>query len=388
MKVIWHDDVSAHRDVEILDSALRKLNECSVDRIRCEPFLAMMSAKRDKPDGLVCSIDTRQSRPAPGELFHGGVATALPAVLNVISSRWIIPASRQSDGPEGRGYSEDKKGERPIGPWLQRRGAIYRAGAMCAGICLWISSAAGAAERPFSFARDTFAFANETVLEFHDGRGSLRHENGNQRAKRFTQHCFVMSRGAAQFRKFARFDPALRPLDDKELAERIRKVTSRPAWTAPLPPRDRITIPGYADLRALSRARADIVQRNIGLGWTTYFRLGNWRILVPHGPAQQARTHAELDRALARGEFFIAYLTNIPESLNINHAVLVYARQKTAGRGTHLQKLRYSVYDPNHAEAPRTLEWSQRDSCFLYQRDWDFVGGKVVVWQVYGRFLQ
>jgi hypothetical protein len=266
--------------------------------------------------------------------------------------------------------------------------AIHRAGAVCAGVCLWISSAAGAAGRPFSFARDTFAFANETVLEYHQGHGSRRHENGNQKPKRFTQHCFVMSRGVAQFRKFARFDPALPPLDDKELAARIRKVTSRPPWTAPLPRGDRIVIPGYPDLRALSRARADIIQRNIGLGWTTYLRFGNGRILLPHGPAQQARTRVELDRTLARGEFFVAYLTNIPESLNINHGILVYAQEKTSGRGNHPQKVRYRVYDPNHAEAPRTLEWSQRDSCFLYQRDWDFVGGKVVVWQVYGRFLQ
>jgi hypothetical protein len=259
---------------------------------------------------------------------------------------------------------------------------------MCAGVCLWISSAAGAAGRPFSFARDTFAFANETLLEYHQGHASPRHENGKQKPKRFTQHCFVMSRGVAQFRKFARFDPALPPLDDKELAARIRKVTSRPPWTAPLAMQARITIPGYPDLRALSRARTDIVQRNIGLGWTTYFRFGNGRIFLPHGPAQQTRTQAELDHALARGEFFVAYLTTLPESLSINHGVLVYARQKISSRGIHAEKLRYRVYDPNHANRPRTLEWSQRDSCFLYQRDWDFVGGRVVVWQVYGRFLQ
>jgi hypothetical protein len=259
---------------------------------------------------------------------------------------------------------------------------------MCAGVCLWISSAAGAAGHPFSFARDTFAFANETVLEYHQGHGSRRHENGRQKPKRFTQHCFVMSRGVAQFRTFARFDPALPPLDDKELAARIRKVTSRPPWTAPLAIQDRVIIPGYPDLRALSRARTEIVQRNIGLGWTTYFRFGNGRIFLPHGAAQQARTQVKLERALARGEFFVAYLTTLPESLSINHGVLVYGQQKTSGRGNHLRKLRYRVYDPNHSDRPRTLEWSQRDSCFLYQRDWDFVGGKVVVWQVYGGFLQ
>ena len=265
---------------------------------------------------------------------------------------------------------------------------ILRPGGFLAGVRLWMSAASARAEHPFAFQRDTFAFANETVFEYHEGRASARHANPSEQAKRFTQHCFVMSRAVVQFRKFARFDPSLAPLDDRQLAARIRKITREPPWTAPLSKRDRIVIPGFADLRTLSRTRTDVVQENIGLGWTTYFRPGNWRILLPHGPAQQARTHMELRRALARGEFFIAYLTTVPKSLSINHGVLVYARKTIPRQRNHADRLRYTAYDPNHAEAPRTLEWSQRDGCFSYQRDWDFVGGRVVVWQVYGRPLQ
>jgi hypothetical protein len=265
---------------------------------------------------------------------------------------------------------------------------IHRAGARCAGVFLWIFLAAGAVGDSFSFHRDTFSFANETVLEYHQGHASSRHEKGPHKPKRFTQHCFVMSRSVAQFRKFARFDPALPAVDDRELAARIRKVTSQIPWAPALGMRQRIVIPGYSDLRALSRDRPDILQENIGLGWTTYFRPGNWRILLPHGAQQQARTEVELERVLGRGEYFVAYLTNIPKSLNINHGVLVYRREKIAGRGKEPGKLRYSVYDPNHPDGPRTLEWSPTDRCFLYQRDWDFVGGRVVVWQVYGHFLQ
>ena len=92
-----------------------------------------------------------------------------------------------------------------------------------------------------------------------------------------------------------------------------------------------------------------------------------------------------MDRALSvRDGFFVAYLTNFPSSLNINHGVLVYARKNNDGPNPCC----YMVYDPNHHDAPRTLEWSDRDGCFLYQRDTDFVGGKVIVWQVYGRPLQ
>jgi hypothetical protein len=260
---------------------------------------------------------------------------------------------------------------------------IHRAGAVCAGIFLSISVAGGAAQRPFTFSRDTFAFANETVFEFHAGHAYPRHETGPEKPKRFTNHCFVMSRSIIQFRKFARFEPALPPLEDEELAARIRKITSQQPWTPAFPEAERIVIPGYRDLRSLSEARAGILQRNIGQGWTTYFRPGNWRILLPHGGAQQAKTHDTLERTLGSGEFFVAYLTNFPSSLNINHGVLVYASKKSASEAT-----RYLVYDSNHPDGPRMLEWSPRDSCFLYQRDTDFVGGRVVVWQVYGTFLQ
>lgn len=261
-------------------------------------------------------------------------------------------------------------------------------GGFLASACLWTLSGSVQAERPFAFQRDTFAFANETVFEYHDGRPSLRRENSSQKAKRFTQRCFVMSRSVVQFRKFGRFDPSRPPLDDRELAARIRKITRRSPWTPPFAERDRIVIPGYADLRTLSRARGDVVRRSIGLGWTSNFRPGNWRAMLPHSPTQQARTHTRLERVLGQGEFFIAFLTTLPENLHINHGVLIYARQPISAHRNHADRLHYSVYDPNHADAPRTIEWSQRDRCFLYQRDWDFVGGRVVVWQIYGRPLQ
>ncbi len=41
----------------------------------------------------------------------------------------------------------------------------------------------------------------------------------------------------------------------------LRRITGRAAWREPLPPERRVVIPGYADLRALSRARPLIVQK-------------------------------------------------------------------------------------------------------------------------------
>lgn len=247
-----------------------------------------------------------------------------------------------------------------------------------------IARSSGAAP-DFRFDRDTFAFANETVFEYREGHASLRKSSANKdRPKPFTRRCFVLCRTAMQFRKFARFDRRGPVLDDKALAARIRAVTRHAAWREPLPINQRVVFPGYTNLRALSKARARVLQENVGLGWPTYLRLGNFRMFYKHGREYQEQTHAILDASLARGELFVGYLSTYPR-LTINHAVLVYARKPSRGsNGTN----HYIVYDPNHPEAPRELSWSPADSAFSFQKDWDFVGGFVRVYQVYGKPLQ
>src|SRR5438045_4887821 len=95
-----------------------------------------------------------------------------------------------------------------------------------------------AALRPFQFDRDTFAFANMTVFDYENGIPHLR--RGDQaREERYTRRCFVMSRTAMQFDKFARLDPRAASIDDAELAARIRQVTRRAAWKEALPENER-----------------------------------------------------------------------------------------------------------------------------------------------------
>ncbi|PYK47964.1 MAG: hypothetical protein DME20_10295, partial [Verrucomicrobia bacterium] len=75
----------------------------------------------------------------------------------------------------------------------------------------------------FRFDRDTLAFQNATVLKYKDGVPFLRAKStSDDPANKYTRRCFVMTRTAMQFRKFARFDPRGAPLDDKALAARIR----------------------------------------------------------------------------------------------------------------------------------------------------------------------
>jgi len=252
-------------------------------------------------------------------------------------------------------------------------------GVFAAVTCVHADNAAS----DFRFDRDTFGFANQTVFEYHDGHASLRKASAMKRDA-YNRHCFVMSRTAVQFKKFARFEPRSNPLDDASLAARIRTLTRQPTWTEPLPENQRIIFPGYNDLKQMSKARRELVQLNIGHGWPSYFRVSNARMMFQDGAGYQERTHEQLNAALGRGELFVAFLTTYPR-FSINHSVLIY-KLKSSSSNPGVD--RYLVYDPNHPDSPRELTWSAHDRAFSYEKDWDFIGGFVRVYQVYGKPLQ
>ena len=264
----------------------------------------------------------------------------------------------------------------------QRTSAIFCWLIACVAVTL---ARAGAASSEFRFDRDTLAFQNATVLKYKDGVPFLRAKSTtDDPANKYTRRCFVMTRTVMQFRKFARFDPRGVPLNDQELAARIRMVAHRASWREALPENQRIVFPGYANLREMSKARTQVFQETIGSGFITYFRPGNGRMFFEHSRKYQERTHANLDAALSRGDLFVGYLSTYPK-LSINHAVLVYARNKGVP-GDELEH--YLAYDPNHAEAPRELTWSPHERAFAFQKDVDFIGGFVRVYQSYGKPLQ
>ena len=134
----------------------------------------------------------------------------------------------------------------------------------------------------------------------------------------------------------------------------------------------------------MSKARRELVQLNIGHGWPSYFRISNARMMFQQSARYQDETRARINAALAGGQVFVGFLTTYPR-LSINHSVLVYKRTSfSPNPGVE----RYLVYDPNHPESPRELVWSPKTRSFSFQKDWDFVGGFVRVYQVYSKPLQ
>lgn len=235
-------------------------------------------------------------------------------------------------------------------------------------------------DKPFDFKAETFAFQNAMVWEYKNGV-----RQGNSRSKdRYTRRCFVMSRSAMQFHKFAWFEPRGAVLDDQELARRIKIVARHEPWQLPLPNEQRVVFPGYRNVRELSEKKGNILKANLGLGVTVYLRPGNARMFFNKGEKYQLQQQANLEAALARGEMFVAYLSDYPW-LHINHSVLVYAKKPKAP-GEKVD--RYVCYDPNHADGPRELKWSSDMHVFNFQKDEEFVGGYTRVYQVYGKAWQ
>jgi hypothetical protein len=253
-------------------------------------------------------------------------------------------------------------------------------------LLLAVSAGSGATRQEFRFEPDTLAFANSTVFAYVSGQKALPSEAPQDSKQRpYTRRCFVMSRTVVQFYKFARFDPRGTPLDEQTLAARLRLLTRQHPWEPAWPPHKRIVFSGYANLRALSKAYTETFQKNIGLGWPTYARVGNYRMFFRREDDKyQEKTHENLDATLARGEFFVAYLSDYP-NFHINHAVMVYTR-KPARTPQGIE--RYLVYDPNHPAAPRELKWSPTLKVFNYEKDEEFVGGYTRVYQVYGKSWQ
>lgn len=228
----------------------------------------------------------------------------------------------------------------------------------------------------FEFGENTFAFANETVWNYVGGRVQPEATAGAARPRAYSRRCFVVSRAAVQFWKFARFEAALPPLEETVLARRIRQIASRPVWRTELPPDQRIVIPGYRNLREASAAHAGVFQAHMGLGWPIYFRVGNFPIILPMSGATKTTVNEMLVENLRQKQLTVLWLYNFPR-LDINHAVVVYAAEPVGPR------YRYKVYDPNYTDEPKILEFDPVMRQFLFQPTFYYRGGSVTARPVY-----
>ena len=232
----------------------------------------------------------------------------------------------------------------------------------------------------FDFNKDTFAYPNELLWEYaFDTNGQWKsHAPEKRKQKQYALRCFVVARSAAQFYKFARFEPDGKVADEETYRRLIRKVVAKyPSHL--IAEKDRIIIPGYADLRAFSEAHEALLKAECGGMLQSYFQRGHWRMIFPFTRDQQRRTAARLVESIHAEDIAVVHLVSFP-SLTINHAVLLFEARDEGNL------IRFATYDPNDSCEPTTLSFDKKSSQFHLPTNKYFPGGPLKVYQVYHRW--
>jgi hypothetical protein len=216
----------------------------------------------------------------------------------------------------------------------------------------------------FTFARDTFAFANEI---------RARHPEAKDL---YANYCFVLARGLRQFFQFARFDPRAPKLDTAGYVDRVRHVAEHAPWEPPLPAAERIVIPGYADLRTFSTSEAVAVKAGLSGRFWTWVHWTNWRVMYPVLDQHQADVADEIAREVAAGHLVQLLVTNWPV-FELNHTVVAFAYRDSR------EDRVFDVWDPNDPALSGTVTFERSQQRFWATRIFDTRPGPIRVFRMY-----
>jgi hypothetical protein len=230
-------------------------------------------------------------------------------------------------------------------------------------------------ERPFDFQKDSFAYPNALVWDYHfDANGKWVHQR-HEPPPDYTHHCFVVARSARQFFENARFEPALPPASEATYRRLIRRVVSVDP-SRPLPDLKKVVIPGYANLRDFSAAQEKLLKAECGGAWQSYFQRGHWRMVFPFSRAHQERTAEQLLADLKENRPPVVHVVRFPQ-LTINHSVLLFDAKETN------TQILFSVYDPNKPDSPKTLTYDRASRTFAFAGNDYWPGGRVDIYEIY-----
>jgi hypothetical protein len=226
--------------------------------------------------------------------------------------------------------------------------------------------------RVFDFARDTFAFPNELVWEYRVDPVTRKTTTfKNNPRPTYAHHCFVVARAAKQFLLHATFSPFEDALTDSQYSARIRELMRRSPRRAS---KDKISIPGFANLREFSAAKKHLLQTNCGGAWQSYVQRGNWRMVFPFSRSHQEREAKKLLQRITT--LPIVHIVTFPK-LSINHGIMLFDATDSVDR------MEFLAYDPNIIDRPVKLIFHKTTRSFDFPANHYFAGGKLDVYEIY-----
>jgi hypothetical protein len=234
--------------------------------------------------------------------------------------------------------------------------------------------------RPFSFARDTFAYANELIWQYRfDPRTGATTTFRTEPPPSYAHHCFVMVRSARQFFYHARFQADWPKADAAACRRLVRDIVSRsPRW--PSPEAEKVAIPGYDCLRSFSQGQEAALKLACGGAWESYVMRSHWRMIFPITRRHQAQMARQLVESFARRVAPIVHLVRFPQ-LTINHGIVLLDRRATESA------IHFTAYDPNIPAHPVELTYHRAERTFSFPRNHYWSGGRLNVIEVFRNWL-
>lgn len=240
-------------------------------------------------------------------------------------------------------------------------------------IALTICGATGWS-RPFEFPSDTFAFKNQTYFDYKPlSATQIQISRRHGPPPDFARHCFQMCRAVLQFDKFTEFRPDLPKASESEYREIVRRVSRIPVWSSG--PKTKIVVPGYKDLHSFSLGETLVIEKNLGLWWPPYWRIGNWRIVLPVPRSGQERMAKWLRNELEQGRIQTIYITRFKP---INHCLVAYHFANEPNGD-----IVFSVYDANQPDKLVHLTYRASDRSFYLDKTWYYSAGLVSAMRLY-----
>ncbi len=233
--------------------------------------------------------------------------------------------------------------------------------------------------RPFDFQSDTFAFKNQLYYDYKQISDTqveiFKRRHG--KAPDFSRHCFQMCRAVVQFYKFAEFRPDLPKVSEPEYGAIVQRISAIPAWSSG--PKTKIIVPGFKDLHSFSLGETLVIQKNLGLWWPSYWRIGNWRIVFPVPRFTQERMANWLRNEIGRRRIQTVYITRMKP---INHCLVAYYFTEQPDGD-----IVFDVYDVNQPGKLVHLTYRKSDRSFYFDKTWYFRGGLVSAMRLYANPL-